>query len=123
MGKMINELPLELLIHILDQFNVKELIKLRAVCKKWRLVIDQYLLLELNIFDNYHTGLDIFLKQLRNFSNPKNAINCGVLREKNHKLEWKVNLDKLKFLFRNVRKLLLFLSVDNPVPMTDFISE
>ena len=121
---MINELPLELLIHILSQFDVKDLIKLRAVCKKWRIVIDQHLLLELNIFDHYHTGDDIFFKQTQSFSNAKNSINCGMSREKNHKLEYPVNLEKIMFLFRNVRKLLLFTSLDNGlVPMTDFISE
>lgn len=47
---MIDEFPLELHIQILTSLDVKELIKSRAVNKRWRVVIDKYLFVELNIF-------------------------------------------------------------------------
>ena len=123
-GQMINEMPLELLIHILSQLNVSDLIKLRAVCKKWRLVIDRYLLLELNMFDDCHTGNDFFSRQMHVYSNPKNKIKCGDAYRKKRIWKWTdVNLYKIGFLFRNARKLFIFESTYNPTPMTGFVGE
>lgn len=121
---MLNELPLELLILVLSPLNVSDKIKFRIVCKKWKFAIDQYLLKELNIFDDYYIGGDIFLKQIQAFSNPKNSIICRTKLNENGEWQNVVNLEKIKFLLRNARKLLLYTSVyNNSNPMTDFISE
>ena len=117
---MLNELPLELLIPVLNPLSVNEKIKYRAVCKKWRFAIDQYLLRELNLFGlSYYRG-DIFFKQTQSFSNPKNSIMYKARRN-----EWLrvVNLEKVKFLFRNARQLLLYTGWNNPEQITDFTSE
>lgn len=115
---MIDELPLELLIHILSPLNVRDLIKLRAVSKKWRLMIDQHLLLQLNFF-NHHKICDIFSKHNLTHSNPKNSIRYY----KNPRYRSMVNLEKIQFLFRNTRKLNMVTGMLNYDPMDEFISE
>lgn len=117
---MINKLPLELLLHILSSSNVSDLIKFRAVNKKWRLVIDQHLLPELNVFNHVNHVRFIFLKYARTHSNPKNSIQYNYSNPKHKSI---VNLEKIQFLFRNARKLSLSTSIAYKDPMTEFISE
>ena len=118
---MIDELPLELLVHILSSLNVSDLIKFRAVSRKWRLVIDQHLLLELNVFNNEDKVRYIFSKCSRTHSDPKNSIK----HDKNMENKSMVDLKKIQFLFRNARKLNIFTPLIGIIDldMTDFISE
>ena len=117
------ELPLELLIQILSPLGARDLIKWRAVSKRWRIVIDEYLLVELNLFtqpfppDSIHWSItSIFQAHNRTHSNLKRTI-LHVRRPKlDEGMNWerwnyrfrntvKVDLDKIEFLFRNVRTL------------------
>ena len=117
---MLNDFPLELLIQVLNPLSVSDKIKYRAVCKKWRFAIDQYLLRELNLFGYYYYRGDIFFKQTQSFSNPKNTIMYKARRNERQRV---VNLEKVTFLFRNVRQLLLYTGWNNSQQITDFTSE
>ena len=113
-----NNLPLELLIHILSPLDVRELIKLRRVSKKWMLVIDRYLLLELNFFNNKIYVRSIFIRYNQSHSDQKNSIK----HFKNPIHKSVVNFEKVQFLFRNAKKLNLCTNFVRGNPTSDFIS-
>ena len=118
---MIKEFPLELLIRILSPLDVKNLIRLRAVNKRWRIVIDQYLLVELTLFREIYPSQpvrSVFLKRTRTNTSLKRTILCLTGR-----FQKKVYLDKIRFLFRNVRTLTLIERMGNSEPMDEFISK
>lgn len=118
------ELPLELFIHILSSFHVSDLIKLRAVSKKWRLVIDRYALLELNLFDYEHHVQDVFQKHNLIHSDLKNSIRYHKIKRQRDPIQNSaVSLERIKFLFRNARKLGISYCPFITDPLDEFVSE
>ena len=116
-------MPLELLIEVLSPLDKAVLIKFRAVSKKWRLVIDQYLLQEFDLFYNEPFRRHIFLKYNRTHSKPKNAIPYYTMPGWDRRIFDAMSLEKIKFLFRNARKLNLFTAMYEPATMDEFISK
>lgn len=115
---MLGVFPLELWIQILGSLNVGDRIKFRAVCKNGKFVIDQYLLTELNLFNEQFDFPDMFLKLSLTHPDRMNTIwhhNLPVYKSL-------VKLEKIQFLFRNARKLNIFTSNINFDPMDEFIS-
>lgn len=121
---MLDELPLELLLQILSSLHVSDRIKFREVNKKWRLVIDQYLLLELNLFDYDHNIQEEFQSYNLTHTDRKNSIRYRRTQRKSDPI-WNsiVNLEKVKFLFRNARKLCISYCPITGDPLDEFISE
>ena len=131
-----DELPLELLLQILSPLDAKDLIRSRAVNRRWRVVIDEYLLLELTLCNDRNVRYPprpIFQAHNRTHSDPKRTIlrldmewyeirgNVGCKPTPDY--ERNVDLEKIQFLFRNARAL-NFLERDfYAKPMDIFISE
>ena len=130
-----NELPLELLIQILSPLGARDLIKCRAVNKRWRIVIDEYLLLELNLFTQPHPA-DKSYSSVTSIFQAHNRTSSNLKRTILHVTPWnpwsdhpriknitKVHLDKIQFLFRNVRTLSVVDRQYCKEPMNEFISK
>lgn len=130
-----DELPLELLVRILRPLGVKDLIRSRAVNRRWRLVIDEYLLLELTVCNDRmlrYPPRPIFQAHNRTHSDPKRII---LYMDKESYERWcagykltpgynrNIDLKKIQFLFRNARTLNLIERDFYTDPRDEFISE
>ena len=92
------ELPVLVLLKILDHLPTVDAIRYRVVCKSWRDLIDQFVLNELNVF--HERQCTKYLQLQKCFMNLNRSISFN-----KHFLERLVyGNEKFAFLFRNLKK-------------------
>ena len=92
-------LPVEIYVKIFDRLAMKEAIGCRAVCKYWREVLDQFVLIELNLFFYRPPEPSQWIFH-PSFYRPEKLLSF-----KFHKV---LANDSFRFVFRNLKKLYVF---------------
>ena len=94
-----NELPVHVLLKVLDSLPTVEAIRCRVVCKSWLALIDQFVLDELNLFYDQRQCLKYF--QFRNcFLDPNRSISF----DESSFDRLVIENEQFGYLFRNLKK-------------------
>lgn len=95
---MVN-LPVEIYVKLFDLLPIEEAIKCRAVCKFWRNTIDQFILIELNLFFYQPLEFNPWIFH-PSFYRPKRLLHF--------RFQEVLGNEDFRFVFRNLRKLYVF---------------
>ena len=97
-----DELPVHVLLKVLDSLPTVDAIRCRVVCKSWLALIDQFVLDELNVFHGQRQYTKFF--QFRKcFLNPKRSISFA----KSSFDRLVIENEQFDYLFRNLKKFAL----------------
>ena len=97
-----DELPVHVLLKVLDSLPTVDAIRCRVVCKSWLALIDQFVLDELNVFIGKRQSTKFF--QFRKcFLNPKRSISFAESSFDRLVIE----NEQFSHLFRNLKKFAL----------------
>ena len=98
-SREMESLPAEIYVQIFNYLPVNEAIKCRTVCKLWRQVLDQFVLVELNLFFYQPLELNQWIFH-PSFYQPDKLLHF--------KFQKVIENENFRFVFRNLKKLYVF---------------